>query len=30
MEIAIASELYKRAAELRDAIKLLKTPDTAV
>ena len=30
MEIAIASELYERAAELRDAIKLLKTPDTAV
>jgi hypothetical protein len=30
MEVAIASELYERAAELRDAIKLLKTPDTAV
>ena len=25
MEIAIASELYERAAELRDAIKLLQT-----
>ena len=24
MEVAIASELYERAAELRDAIKLLK------
>src|SRR5438128_4150197 len=30
MEIAIASESYERAAELRDAIKRLKTPDTAV
>ena len=27
MEVAIASELYERAAELRDAIKLLKTRD---
>jgi protein-arginine kinase activator protein McsA len=25
MEVAIASELYERAAELRDAIKLLQT-----
>jgi protein-arginine kinase activator protein McsA len=25
MEVAIQSELYERAAELRDAIKLLKT-----
>jgi len=25
MEAAIAKELYERAAELRDAIKLLKT-----
>ena len=30
MEVAIASESYERAAELRDAIKLLKTPDAAV
>ena len=29
MEIAIASELYERAAELRDAIKLLKTQKRA-
>ena len=28
MEVAIASELYERAAELRDAIKLLKPTDT--
>lgn len=28
MEVAIQSELYERAAELRDAIKLLKTPET--
>ena len=30
MESAIASELYERAAELRDAIKRLKTPDAAI
>ena len=30
MEVAIASELYERAAELRDAIKLLQMRDTAV
>jgi len=30
MEVAIASELYERAAELRDAIKLLKTADARV
>jgi hypothetical protein len=30
MEVAIASELYERAAELRDAIKLLKTRGTEV
>ena len=30
MEVAIASELYERAAELRDAIKLLKTADSRV
>ena len=30
MEVAIASELYERAAELRDAIKLLKTSGNAV
>jgi len=30
MEGAIASELYERAAELRDAIKLLQTRDTTV
>ena len=30
MEVAIASELYERAAELRDAIKLLKTTGRAV
>lgn len=29
MEVAIASELYERAAELRDAIKLLKTRDSS-
>ncbi len=28
MEVAIASELYERAAELRDAIKLLETAQT--
>ena len=28
MEVAIQSELYERAAELRDAIKLLKTTDS--
>jgi hypothetical protein len=28
MEVAIQSELYERAAELRDAIKLLKTSET--
>ncbi len=28
MEVAIASELYERAAELRDAIKLLQTAET--
>ena len=30
MEIAIASELYERAAELRDAIKLLQTRESAI
>jgi len=30
MEVAIASELYERAAELRDAIKLLKTRESRV
>ena len=30
MEVAIASELYERAAELRDAIKLLKTTGKVV
>jgi hypothetical protein len=30
MESAIASELYERAAELRDAIKRLKAPDAAI
>ncbi len=30
MDIAVANESYERAAELRDAIKQLKTPDTAV
>ncbi len=30
METAIASELYERAAELRDAIKLLKTRESRV
>ncbi|MGI8438351.1 MAG: UvrB/UvrC motif-containing protein, partial [Chthoniobacterales bacterium] len=30
MEVAIARELYERAAELRDAIKLLQTSDTRV
>ena len=30
MEVAIASELYERAAELRDAIKLLKTRESAI
>jgi hypothetical protein len=30
MEVAIASELYERAAELRDAIKLLKTRGNVV
>ncbi|HEV2097196.1 MAG TPA: hypothetical protein VGQ82_11930 [Chthoniobacterales bacterium] len=30
MEVAIASELYERAAELRDAIKLLETRQTSV
>lgn len=30
MEVAIASELYERAAELRDAIKLLQTSQTRV
>jgi len=29
MEAAIAKELYERAAELRDAIKLLKTQKSA-
>src|SRR5204863_5826716 len=29
METAIASELYERAAELRDAIKMLKTQTSA-
>ncbi len=28
MEVAVASELYERAAELRDAIKLLQTSET--
>jgi protein-arginine kinase activator protein McsA len=28
MERAVASEMYERAAELRDAIKLLKTRDS--
>jgi UvrB/uvrC motif len=30
MEVAIQSEMYERAAELRDAIKQLKTPETTV
>ena len=30
MEVAIASESYERAAELRDAIRLLQTPDAAI
>ena len=30
MEVAIASELYERAAELRDAIKLLKTSQSRI
>ena len=30
MEVAIASELYERAAELRDAIKLLQTRENAI
>ncbi len=30
MEVAIASELYERAAELRDAIKLLKMRGSAI
>jgi protein-arginine kinase activator protein McsA len=30
MEVAIASELYERAAELRDAIKHLKSSETRI